>query len=185
MGYKLTETVIEYHPADLVTWKKNEKDKLLGNRKVPQEVYNQPEYHFGEYFVLTYFEKALWHGYCFYSFSTPCLEKFQEGQNKITELFPDDLLEAFLVARKQSRHSEGKGQPDLFLYMENGPKLFLEVKKDGDRISDAQLECLAKIRGILHAEVGIVHLVQFGHQHTPKTFDLDLVTYQCRQVLEA
>jgi hypothetical protein len=62
--YSHTETLIEYHPDDLDAWKRGEKKKWLGGRVVPPEVYNQPRYHFGEYFVLNYFEKAWWHGFC-------------------------------------------------------------------------------------------------------------------------
>jgi hypothetical protein len=178
---KLTETIIEYHPDDLEAWKNGIKDKWLEGRKVPPEVYHQTRYHFGEYFVLNYFEKARWHGYCFYSFSESGLEKLQEGQKKIAELFPIDGLAAFRDIRSRSIYPVGKGEPDLFLYMDNGPKLFLEVKKERDRVSAAQLECLAQIRGILKAEIGIVYLVKHGHQHTPKTFELDFVTFQCPQ----
>ena len=76
-----------------------------------------------------------------------------------------------------SNFPEGNGEPDLFLYMENGPKLFLEVKKEHDRVSSAQLECLAQIRGVLKAEVGIIYVVKHGRQHKPRTFDLDLSAY--------
>jgi len=185
MLYKLTEIIIEYHPDDLEAWKNDKKDKWLEGRKVPPEVYHQTRYHFGEYFVMNYFEKARWHGYCFYSFSESSLAKLQEGQNKIAELFPSDRLIAFRDARSRSKYSAGKGEPDLFLYMINGPKLFLEVKKESDRVSAAQLECLAQIRGILMAEIGIVYLVKHGHQHTPKTFELDLITFQCPQAVVA
>jgi hypothetical protein len=181
MLYKLTETVIEYHPDDLDAWKRGEKHKWLDGRIVPPEVYNQPRYHFGEYFVMNFFEKARWHGYCFYSFSESRLEKLQEGQNKIAELFPSDRLTAFRDVRSRSKYPEGKGEPDLFLYMDNGPKLFLEVKKESDRVSAAQLECLAQIRGILKAEIGIIYLVKHSHQHTSKAFELDLETFQCLQ----
>lgn len=110
MLYILTETIIEYNPADLEAWKNGDKDK------------------------------------------------------------------------SKSTHSEAKGEPDLFLYMDNGPKLFLEVKKDTDKVFDAQLECLAQIRRVLGAEIGIVHLVPYGSQYTPKVFELDLVTYKGKPV---
>ncbi len=68
MIYRLTETIIEYHPFDLDAWKCGEKQKWLAGRVVPPEIYNQPHYHFGEYYVLDYFERARWQGYKFYSF---------------------------------------------------------------------------------------------------------------------
>ena len=67
--------------------------------------------------------------------------------------------------------------------MENGPELFLEVKKEGDRVSAAQLECLAQIKSMLKAEIGIVYLVKHGHQHTPKTFELDFETFQGKALI--
>jgi hypothetical protein len=186
MLYKLTETIIEYNPADLEAWKRGEKDKWIGDREVPNDVYNQPGYHFGEYYVLNQFEKEGWHGYVFYAIGKfePNNEKYREGREKVEELFPKDRLEAFRTIRSKSTHAEAKGEPDLFLYMDNGPKLFLEVKKDTDRVFDAQLECLAQIRGILGAEIGIVHLVKYGTQYTPKAFELDLVTYRGKSIAQ-
>ena len=159
MCYRLTETIIEYHPDDLDKWKNGEKEKWLAGRVVPPEVYNQPRYHFGEYFVVNYFEKAFWHGYTFYSLNESHLEKYQESYHR------------------------DKGEPDLFLYLDNGPKLFLEVKKEKDQISDAQLEYLAQIKGILKAEIGIIYLVKHDHQHTPKEYKLNLVTFEFTRVI--
>lgn len=176
MSDRLTEIVIEYHPADLEAWKRGEKEKWLKDRTVPSEVYSQSEYHFGEYFVLTYFEKALWKGYCWYALGNyePDNPKLLEGREKVRELIPADKLAAFQAARLSSKYSEGKGEPDLFLYMDGGPQLFLEVKKEGDRVHPAQLECLAQIQRLIHARVGIVYLAKHGHTHKPRSYDLDL-----------
>jgi hypothetical protein len=186
MKYSLIETVIEYNPVDLESWKHGDKEKWLQGRIVPNDVNNQPNYHFGEFFVLNYFEKAHWQGYVYYALGNFELnnEKYFLGRKKIAELFPQEQLEIFRTIRSQSKNIEGKGEPDLFLYMEGGPKLFLEVKKDGDRMSYSQLECLAQIRGILEADIGIVHLVRFGRQYQPKMYELDLVTFQTRRIME-
>ena len=87
-------------------------------------------------------------------------------------------MAAFRDIRGQSKHNKSKGDPDLFLYMDNGPKLFLEVKKDTDRMSKAQLKCLAQIRGILEADIGIARLIECGRKRTPKTYELDLLTFE-------
>ena len=178
MLYKLTETIIEYNSDDLEAWKNGDKHKLLDGHKVPPEVYNQPIYHFGEYFVLNYFEKARWQGFVFYSFSETNQKKLREGYKKIVELFLENRLADFRMVRSHSKSSAYKGEPDLFLFMDGGPQLFLEVKKERDRVSSAQLECLAQIRGILNAEIGIVYLVKHSYQHLAKTYTLDLETFQ-------
>jgi hypothetical protein len=113
MSDRLSAIVIEYHPADLEAWKCGEKKKWLKDSTVPPEVYNQPRYHFGEYFVLTCFEKALWKGYCWYALGNyePDNPKLLEGRKKVRELLPADKLAAFQAARSSSKYSEGKGEP--------------------------------------------------------------------------
>ena len=176
MLYHLTETVIEYHPNDLEEWKHGDKQKLLAGRKVPPEIHNQPEYHFGENFVLKHYEQKGWNGFTFYSFDST-LEKYKEGKRKIEELFPKKSLDLFRDARLRSKYAPDSGLPDLFLYNDDGLVMFIEVKKQGDKASEVQFERLAQIRAILKAEIGIVYLVEKNHSHTPKTYKLDLDSY--------
>ena len=81
---------------------------------------------------------------------------------------------SFVDGRVDCGRADGKGEPDLFLHHPDGRLLFLEVKKGRDRVSQEQLECLAQIHGILHADVGIVYLAEAGLHYRPKTYDLDL-----------
>ncbi|BCT69431.1 hypothetical protein NNRS527_03054 [Nitrosospira sp. NRS527] len=181
MKIRITETVIKYREEDLTAWKNiEEKMKLLEGYSPPQDVFNQPTYHFGEYFVLNYFKKAQWSGYRFYALGEwePNNPKVLEGREKIKEMFTIQKLEEFRRQRVLSGHAAGQGEPDLFLYMESGPTLFLEVKKGGDRVSPAQLTCLAQIKAILEADVGIVYLAKYGQKYKPKTYELNLETFE-------
>lgn len=184
MKIELTETVIEYHPDELSAWKSGKKDKWTGSEVLHSQLLNQPTSHFGEYFVLSYFKKARWSGYAFYAIGDwePTNSKLSDGRAKIAERFSSDQLSEFRRKRSQAGFASGKGEPDLFLYMESGPNLFLEVKKETDRVSTAQLNCLATIKSVLAADIGIVYLVKFGRSYTPKTYELDLHTLTGRRV---
>lgn len=180
MSFTLVETIIEYNLADFEAWKRGDKKKLILDQKVPEDIYNQPNYHFGEYFVLNYFIKARWQGYVYYALSNfePTNSKYKLGREKISELFPSKQLEKFRTIRAKSKYGGSKGEPDLFLYMTNGPKLFLEVKKDQDKVSAAQLECLAQIKGILNAEIGIIRLIKYGSVCKPKEYEITFDTFE-------
>lgn len=175
----IAETVIEYPGDDLAAWKIGDKKKLLEGHIPPGDVFNQPTYHFGEYFVLNYFMKARWFGYRFYALGEwePNNPKVLEGRKKIEEIFAKQKLAEFRRQRALSGCAGGKGEPDLFLYMESGPTLFLEIKKEGDNVAPAQLTCLAQIKSILEADVGIVYLAKYGEQYKAKTYELDLETF--------
>ncbi len=179
MKMRMTETVIEFCEVDRTAWVKD-KNKLLEGHSPPPDVFNQPTYHFGEYFVLSYFKKAGWSGYRFYALGEwePNNPKVLKGRKKIEEIFTKQKLEEFRKQRALSGYAGGKGEPDLFLYMESGPTLFLEVKKGSDKVSSAQLICLAQIKSILEADVGIVYLAKCGQQYKPKTYELDLETFE-------
>jgi hypothetical protein len=136
----IQEIVIEYRPEDLDIWKRGHKEPWL-NGMVPDEIWNQPEYSFGEYYTLHCFERACWKGFVFYALGEwePDNRKYAEGRKVIESRLPFDRLFEFRKLRPPSIRS---GEPDLFLFMENGPNLFLEVKKDHDPVSSAQLTCL-------------------------------------------
>lgn len=167
MKIQITETVIEYHPDDLANWKRGEKAKFLSGISPAPEILNQPTHHFGEYFVLSYFKKAGWKGFHHYALGEwePNNKKYDEGRQKIRESFSSQQLS---ILRKKRElipcDKAGKGEPDLFLYMDKGPKLFLEVKKESDRKSPAQLRCLAQIKAILGAEIGVIYLAETWSQ---------------------
>lgn len=52
MLFRFTETVIPYKTAELTSWKEGDKSLIPDGNDVPSIVYNQPNYHFGEYYVL-------------------------------------------------------------------------------------------------------------------------------------
>lgn len=68
----------------------------------------------------------------------------------------------------------GIGEPDIMLFDSEGRTLFLEVKKGADKISEAQLTCLAQIKSVLGADVGIVYLREENQKYRPKRYELDL-----------
>lgn len=176
MKLLLTETVIEYHPSDLSAWKSGKKSKWTSSDRVPDQVHNQPTSHFGEYYVLSYFRKAHWSGFCFYALGEwePTNPKLIDGRKMVSQRFSSQRLVEFRNRRSQAGYSSGKGEPDLFLFVEDGPNLFLEVKKGTDRVSPAQLNCLATIKSVLGAQVGIVYLAEYGRSYKPKSYELDL-----------
>lgn len=52
--------------------------------------------------------------------------------------------------------------------------MFLEVKKQGDRTSAAQLECLGQISATIVCTVGVVYLNPIGHHRTPRRYELPI-----------
>ena len=178
MKHIIQETVIRYRVEDLDAWKQGTKEAWLQG-PLPAHVANQPEYHFGEYYVLSHFKAAYWSGHRFYALGNwePANEKIAAGRADIERCFSYQRLSAFRQARELSGRSDGKGEPDLFLFMDQGQTLFLEVKKGNDRLSEAQMQCLAQIKAILCAEVGVVYLATFGQNYKPKSFELDLVNH--------
>lgn len=183
MKHIIQETIIRYRAEDLADWKVGKKEAWLSG-PLPTHVANQPKYHFGEYYVLSHFKAARWSGHRFYALGTwePTNEKIAAGRADIAKCFSHERLSAFRQARTQIGRSDGKGESDLFLFMDQGQTLFLEVKKGGDRLSEAQLQCMAQIKAILGSEVGVVYLATFGQQYKPKRFELDLTSYVGRRL---
>lgn len=179
MLHILKEIVIPYDPQDLLDWSNGFKGKFISG-DVHSHVKNQPKYHFGEYFVLDHYAKLGLSGHRFYALGEwePNSEKLRIGRAALFECFSPDLIEKFRTARERCGRSDGKGEPDVFLLNGDGQATFLEVKKGADRVSEEQLQCLAQIRSILGAEVGIVYLVEAGRQYVPKYYKLDLSSYR-------
>lgn len=175
MFHIIEEVTLEYLPSDLSEWKDGRREKWLTG-EVHTHVSNQPAYHFGEYYVLAHYAKFGWQGHRFYALGDwePRNQKLVDGRNAIAQCFDRDKLNDFRRRRVECGRADGKGEPDLFLHHPNGSTLFLEVKKGSDRVSLEQLECLAQIRAILHADVGIVYLVEADVPYRPKRYELDL-----------
>lgn len=68
------------------------------------------------------------------------------------------------------------------LFDDDGNTLFLEVNKERDKISGAQLTCLAQISSVLGAEVGIVYLREENQKYNSKKYELDLMDHSGRLI---
>ena len=175
MRYVIEETILEYQPSDLADWKAGQRERWLKG-EAPAHVANQPSFHFGEYFVLAHYALLGWQGYRFYALGNweATNPKLKDGRDALARTFKQGTLDEFRQARDACGRSDGKGEPDIFLVHPQFGSLFLEVKKGSDRISPEQLECLAQIRGILRAGIGIVYLVKAGVPYLPKQHELDI-----------
>lgn len=182
MTYQIIEEVLMYAPADFEAWKNGDKEKILNGHWAPKDVYHQPSYHFGEYFVLKHYADLGWKGHTYFSFRVQPYEKEKEGHAKIIEIFPAESLAVFREAHRRLNHGDERGEPDVFLYKNDGQTMFIEVKKDSDRIKDFQLETLAQIKAILGSEVGIARVVKEGLHYQPKIFELDLEPYEGKRL---
>jgi len=180
MKYGITESVLPYNPTLYDVWKKGKWDFLPKNYRIPDEVVNQPTFHFGEHYVWVHYLKLGWQGFVWYAIGEwePNNTKYDLGRRKVNELFSDEGLAEIRDLRKGIL----SGEPDLFFYKGDGSTLFIEVKKGSDKPSDAQLTCMAQIRSILGAEVGITYLVPEGKEYAPKTYELDLVEFKGRVI---
>ncbi len=173
MLFVIKEIVLEYQASDLSDWKSGNRDKWLEGI-APAHVANQPSYHFGEYFVIAHYAQLGWQGYRFHALGDwePNNPKFREAREALARAFAPGKLAEFRHAREACGRIDGKGEPDVFLVHPEHGALFLEVKKGQDRTSPEQLECLAQIRGILGANVGVVYLAEAGVPHTPRIYEL-------------
>jgi hypothetical protein len=145
----------------------------------------QPSYHFGEIFVIDTFNRLYgWKGFRFYALGTwePDNPKYANSREMIVRLFRPDKLAAFRAARREQDSISGAGEPDVMLFDDTGKTLFLEVKKEKDEIYETQLTCLAQIKGILEADVGVIYLREENQNYTPKKYELDLVNH-CGRVI--
>ncbi len=174
----VTETVLTYGDEQLRAWKAGDKSLAPSFLVVPPAVFNQPSYHFGEVFTLrSYHDRDGWLAFLLYALGDqyPKSADRLEGRRKVAEIIPADALRRFRAVRAtDSSYILGRGEPDLFLYKNDGSFMFVEVKKGGDKISQAQLSCMAQIRAVLRCPVDIVYLCPENHRHEAKTYKLDL-----------
>jgi len=183
MHYLIDESTFEYEPRDYEAWSSGAKEKWLTGEP-HAHVLNQPRYHFGEYFVLSHYSSLGWQGYRFYALGTwePTNPKLSEGRSALVNSFDAVQLEAFRQQRVSCGRGDGKGEPDLFLRKPDGSTLFLEIKKDRDEVSAEQLQCLAQIRALLNAQIGVVRVTSVGSRFHPRRYELDLVAHTGRRV---
>jgi len=182
----IEEQVLVYEQVQLDRWKAGDKSLIPNFIEMHGDYFNQHSYHFGEIFVITTFNRLYgWKGFRFYALGTwePNNHKYEKSREMITKLFPTEKLVKFRDARREQDKVSGTGEPDVMLYNDQGGTLFLEVKKGSDRISDAQLTCLAQIRSILDTEVGIIYLKEARQKYNPKRYELDLAKH-CGKLLD-
>ncbi len=173
MKIDLTETIFTYPQGLLDGWKNGEKGWIPDSLFVPPEVYNQPHYHFGEYYALKKYLELGWQGTAYYALGDwePNNTKYDQGRAIVAEFIDPIRLAMFKALRKGLT----SGEPDLMLYKPDGSVLFAEVKKQSDRLSATQLECLGQIKSILDCDVAVVYLAEEHQSYTPKTYELDFV----------
>ncbi|WPC75933.1 VRR-NUC domain-containing protein [Vibrio porteresiae] len=174
MKFVLSETVFTYPKVLLDAWKEGKKDWIPDSLLVPQDVYNQPHYHFGEYYALTKYLELGWEGTAFYALGDwePNNDKYEHGRAMVAKYMHPIRLAMF----KSLRQGLTSGEPDLFLYKEDGSVMFVEVKKETDRVSKSQLICMEQIKSILACDVAVVYLSEENKVYTPKSYELNVVS---------
>lgn len=180
MPFEIQEKVIFYNRSQLLAWRKGDKSLILDFLERHAVLQNQQAYHFGEYFALRYYhELDGWLGFNFYALGSqyPNSKKCEAGRRKVEEIIPAKKLSRFRSLRTEDVLKAGAGEPDLFLYKNSGEYMFVEVKKQTDRIRPEQLKCMAQLRVVLECPVEIVYLCADGRFHKPKTYILDLESF--------
>lgn len=174
----IDEIVLDYDPDELTRWKSGDKSLAPAFVARPDIWLTQPKYHFGEAFVLRhYHRKEGWLGFADYAIGPqyPNSERRKEGRTELERRVPARSLAVLRALRAADpRHRLGSGEPDLFLYHPDGRLMFLEVKKQGDRTSAAQLECLGQISATIDCTVGVVYLNPIGRHRKPRSYQLPI-----------
>ena len=173
----IDETVLVYDKRQLDAWKSGDKALIPQFVKIPAIVGNQPGYHFGEMYALRwYHEREGWLGFSSYALGSQYAgsERRAEGRAKAEEVIPRSRL--MKLRRLRSGEHLGTGEPDLFLYKTDGSFKFVEVKKQRDRLSAAQLSCIAQILAVLKCPVDIAYLRERSQDYTAKRYVFDLKT---------
>ncbi|CAK2011026.1 VRR-NUC domain-containing protein [Vibrio crassostreae] len=173
MKFVVQETVFTYPRSLLDAWKNGDKNWIPNELFVPQEVHNQPNYHFGEYYALSKYLELGWSGTAYYPLGEweVTNPKYNEGRELVAKFIDSTRLDIFRAIRS----NKAGGEPDLLLYKEDGSLLFVEVKKQSDSLSQAQIICLAQIKSILNCEVAVAYLAEENQSYVAKTHELQLV----------
>ena len=174
MIFEVTETIFTYPSKLLEEWKNGDKGWVPESLFVPQDVHNQPNYHFGEYYALKKYLEQGWRGTAFYALGDwePNNDKYVHGRAMVSKYIDPIRLTMF----KALRQGLTSGEPDLFLYKDDGSVLFVEVKKQSDRVSKSQLICMEQIKSILGCDVAVVYLAEENQVYKPKSYELNVVS---------
>ena len=126
---QLPETVLTYKDDQLSAWIAGDKSLVPSFLTVPPAVLNQPSYHFGEAFtVRSYHERLGWLGFFLFALGTqfPGSRDRHEGRRKLAEIIPAAALQKFRSVRAEDPSCIlGAGEPDLFLYKDDGSFMFV------------------------------------------------------------
>jgi len=178
--FEIHERVLPFRARQLEAWKKGNKSIAPPYFAVPPIVRNQPAYHFAETLALRhYYDTEGWQGFSSYALGAqyPNSERRAEGRRKVEKIIPSRALARLRSVRAAMQKTyRGAGEPDLFLFKENGLFKFVEVKKGADRMGPAQLECIAQILAILRCRVDIVYATD-REGRVPKRYRFDLVRH--------
>lgn len=178
MYFEIQEKVIYYGKSQLVAWKNGDKSLTPDFLEIHPMMKNQKDYHFGEIFVLRhYYETEGWKGFNSYALSplnSPNATRFRSGREMVNRIVPVRALSAFSSMRSEGELKNGAGEPDLFLYKDTGEYMFVEVKKESDKIRPNQYKCMAQLRAALGCPIEIVYLCEEGKNRSPKTYMLNL-----------
>ena len=178
MVIEIIERVLTYRPEQLAAWCSGDKSLTPEFAGIPAIVRNQPRYHFAETLTLRhYHESGGWIGFAHYALGPqfPRSQRRARGRMVAEEIIPRESLEHLRELRSDPAiASSGRGEPDLFLYKGPGIFRFVEVKKDGDRLRDAQRVCIAQIIAVLGCGVDVVRVHEAGRMYVPKTHKLEL-----------
>lgn len=173
---EITEVVLSYEQAQLDAWKAGDRSVMPPFAEVTPNLANQPDYHFGKMFVLRHhYESGDWKGFAGYALAHqyPNSKRRLAGRLKAAEIIPATKLRRFRALRPGA--SALRGEPDLFLYDNDGRFKFVEVKKEGDRLRGTQFRCIAQILATLGCEVEIAYLKEESRRsYESKTYVFDL-----------
>jgi hypothetical protein len=173
------EIVLPYKPEAREAWTAGDTRLIPPGHPVPRDIANQRKNHFPEFYVLDHYRRTEgWSGYRWYVL---CVvrdhgtEKYGPGGVALERVIPPVKLAALRRARSSDEleRDNGKGEPDLFLYRDNGEFMFIETKM-GDAVDPAQLKCLAQIRSILECAAEIVRIVPEGEKVRERVYSIEI-----------
>jgi hypothetical protein len=180
--FEIKERVLSYREDQLEAWGKGDKSIAPPFFVIPPIYWNQPRYHFAETLVLRrYYDTEGWQGFTCYAlgYQYPGSKRRKAGRQKVEEIIPSDRLRRLRALRSDPHLvRSGAGEPDIFLYKHEGQFKFVEVKKGKDRLSAAQLICIAQILDILRCDVDIVYVAKELQLYTPKKYWFDLIQHK-------
>jgi hypothetical protein len=174
------EVVLEYRPEDLRAWRGGRRLRAAEAQAIAH-LGQQASCQFAEHFTLALYRKGGWCGHRFYALAGPARDpRAAAGYADALRCFGAESLRD--LAQECAGSPFQYAEPGLFLSKPSGEALFLEITKGRERLSEQQLQGLARIRSILGAGVGAVYVKPRGPWYQPRQWELDL-TAGCGRLL--